>query len=120
MYLLLLGLGLGSTMQVLLLAVQNAVDYSVLGAATSGVTMLRGIGGSLGTAVFGTIFSTQLAGQLCRSLRGPLAQAARHGTRLTGAQVARLPAPARAVYQHAYAHGARASSSAPARARQRT
>jgi hypothetical protein len=52
-YLLVLGLGLGSVMQVLVLAVQNAVDYSVLGAATSGVTMFRGIGGSLGTAVFG-------------------------------------------------------------------
>ena len=56
-FLLVLGLGLGSAMQVLVLAVQNAVDYSLLGAATSGVTMLRGIGGSLGTAVFGTIFS---------------------------------------------------------------
>ena len=31
-------------MQVLVLAVQNAVDYSVLGAATSGVTLARGIG----------------------------------------------------------------------------
>ena len=35
-------------MQVLVLAVQNAVDYAVLGAATSGVTLMRGVGGSLG------------------------------------------------------------------------
>jgi EmrB/QacA subfamily drug resistance transporter len=107
LYLLVLGLGLGSVMQVLVLAVQNAVDYSVLGAATSGVTMLRGIGGSLGTAVFGTIFSTQLTSQLHGRLSGRLGQMASHGARLTGAQVARLPPPARAAYQHAYVHSLR-------------
>jgi EmrB/QacA subfamily drug resistance transporter len=64
LYLLVLGLGLGLTMQVLVLAVQNSVPYGVLGTATSGVTLLRGIGGSLGTAVFGTIFSNRLADQL--------------------------------------------------------
>jgi EmrB/QacA subfamily drug resistance transporter len=104
LFLLVLGLGLGSVMQVLVLAVQNAVDYSVLGAATSGVTMLRGIGGSIGTAVFGTVFSTQLADHLRGALSGPLAVEARHGARLTGAEVARLPALARSAYQHAYVH----------------
>ncbi len=106
-FLLVLGLGLGSVMQVLVLAVQNAVDYTVLGAATSGVTMLRGIGGSLGTAVFGTIFSTQLAGQLRGAIQGPLAAEVRHGARLTGAQVQRLPPAARSAYEHAYVHSLR-------------
>ncbi|MCL2768649.1 MAG: MFS transporter [Solirubrobacterales bacterium] len=104
LYLLVLGLGLGSTMQVLVLAVQNAVDYSVLGAATSGVTMLRGIGGSLGTAVFGAIFSTRLESRLRGVLHGPIGAQVSHGARLTGAQVARLPEPARSAYQHAYVH----------------
>jgi hypothetical protein len=90
-----LGLGLGMTMQVLVLAVQNAVDYSVLGAATSGVTMLRGVGGSLGTAVFGAIFTSRLADEL---------SGAGTGTRLTGAQVARLPAAPRHAYEEAYVH----------------
>ncbi len=103
-FLLVLGLGLGSVMQVLVLAVQNAVDYSILGAATSGVTMLRGIGGSLGTAVFGTIFSSRLSSELRGTLHGPQAVEASHGVRLTGAQVARLPPAARSIYQHAYAH----------------
>ncbi len=105
--LLVLGLGLGSVMQVLVLAVQNAVDYSVLGAASAGVTMLRGIGGSLGTAVFGTIFSTQLSSQLRGALHGALGVQASHGARLTGAQVARLPPSARSIYQHAYVHSLR-------------
>ena len=43
-----LGLGLGMVMQVLVLAVQNAVDYKYLGVATSGSTMFRSIGGSIG------------------------------------------------------------------------
>ncbi len=104
LFLLVLGLGLGFVMQVLVLVVQNAVDYSVLGAATSGVTMARGIGGSLGAAVFGTIFTTRLESYLRGTLHGTLGVQVSHGARLTGAQVARLPPPARAVYQHAYVH----------------
>jgi EmrB/QacA subfamily drug resistance transporter len=104
LFLLILGLGLGSVMQVLVLAVQNDVDYSVLGAATSGVTMLRGIGGSLGTAAFGTIFSTQLAHHLRGALHGALGAQVSQGARLTGAQVAQLAPAARDVYKQAYVH----------------
>ncbi len=107
LYLLVLGLGLGSTMQVLVLVVQNAVDYSVLGAATSAVTLARGIGGSLGTAVFGTIFSSGLKSHLRAALTGPLGHQVATGGRLTGAQVHRLPGPARATYQQAYVHALR-------------
>ena len=57
----LLGLGIGMTMQVLVLAVQNSVDYRDLGVATSGVTLARSIGGSLGTAVLGAVFAARLA-----------------------------------------------------------
>ena len=103
-YLLILGLGLGSTMQVLVLAVQNAVSFEILGAATSGVTLFRGIGGSLGAAVFGTIFSSRLASSLKGLLSGPVAHQVGAGGRLTGAQVAHLPTVARSAYEHAYVH----------------
>ncbi|HEX8368269.1 MAG TPA: MFS transporter [Pyrinomonadaceae bacterium] len=63
---LVLGLGLGLVMQVLVIAVQNDVDYSELGVATSGVTLFRSIGGSLGTAVFGAIFAAELGRNLAR------------------------------------------------------
>ena len=43
-------------MQVLVLAAQNAVDYKYLGVASSGSTLFRQIGGSIGVAVFGAIF----------------------------------------------------------------
>jgi hypothetical protein len=67
---LLLGLGLGLIMQVLVIAVQNAVDYRDLGVATSGAMLFRLIGGSLGTAVFGAIFASRLASHLAVALAG--------------------------------------------------
>jgi MFS family permease len=104
-YLLVLGLGLGMVMQVLVLAVQNAVPYEVLGTATSGVTLMRGVGGSLGTAVFGSIFTNRLTGQLTGGGLPPaLQRIVAGGGRLTGEQVDRLPGPARIAYEQAYVH----------------
>ena len=60
-YLFVFGVGLGLVMQVLVVAVQNAVPYEQLGTATSGATFFRMIGGSFGTAVFGAIFANLLA-----------------------------------------------------------
>jgi EmrB/QacA subfamily drug resistance transporter len=62
-HMLVLGLGLGMVMQVLVLAVQNAVPYDMLGVATSGATLFRSIGGALGTAVLGAIFSGRLSAE---------------------------------------------------------
>jgi EmrB/QacA subfamily drug resistance transporter len=59
-----LGVGLGLVMQVLVLAVQNAVDYRDLGTATSGATFFRSIGSSVGVAIFGTVFNAQLTRHL--------------------------------------------------------
>jgi EmrB/QacA subfamily drug resistance transporter len=70
LYMVVFGLGLGLVMQVLIVAVQNAVTYEELGTATSGVTFFRMIGGSFGTAVFGAIFANVLTGNLARYLHG--------------------------------------------------
>ncbi len=67
-YMLVLGLGLGLVIQVLVLAAQNAVDYKYLGVASSGSTLFRQIGGSIGVAVFGAIFANQLASNLVGKL----------------------------------------------------
>src|SRR2546423_4999868 len=58
---LVLGVGLGMVMQVLVIAVQNDVDYRDLGVATSGATLFRLIGGSLGTAILGALFAGRLS-----------------------------------------------------------
>ena len=64
LYLVVLGLGLGMVMQVLVLAVQNAVAYEQLGVATSGSTLFRQVGGSIGVALFGAVFANQLQSEL--------------------------------------------------------
>jgi hypothetical protein len=63
-----LGLGLGMVMQVLVLAVQNAVPPREMGVATSGSIMFRQIGGSVGIAAFGAIFANQLRKELAKML----------------------------------------------------
>jgi hypothetical protein len=60
-------------MQVLVLATQNAVPYDQLGVATSGATLFRSIGGSLGTAVLGAIFTAKLTDGLEAHLARPAA-----------------------------------------------
>ena len=78
LYLFILGVGIGASMQVLVIAVQNAVDYYDLGAATSGATFFRSIGGSFGTAVFGAIFANELVGDIaprCTGCRCPAGSA---------------------------------------------
>jgi EmrB/QacA subfamily drug resistance transporter len=67
-YALVLGLGLGMVMQVLVLAVQNAIDPSMMGVATSGSTLFRQIGGSIGVALFGTIFANRVHVELVQRL----------------------------------------------------
>ena len=55
-YLFILGAGIGLSMQVLVLIVQNTSNFEDLGVATSGVTFFRTIGSSFGAAIFGSLF----------------------------------------------------------------
>ena len=59
-----LGLGMGMVMQVLILAVQNSIEYEYLGVATSGAMLFRSVGGALGVALFGAIFAGGLRARL--------------------------------------------------------
>jgi EmrB/QacA subfamily drug resistance transporter len=63
-YMTVLGIGLGLTMQVLVLATQNSVRVADLGVATSTVNFFRSVGGSIGVALFGAIFNSRLATEL--------------------------------------------------------
>ncbi|MEU0499033.1 MDR family MFS transporter [Mycobacterium sp. NPDC006124] len=79
LYLVILGAGIGMCMQVLVLIVQNTVDFADLGVATSGVTFFRTIGSSFGAAVFGSLFNN--------FLKDPLADAvAKSGAPAAAAQ----------------------------------
>lgn len=63
-FLFIFGAGMGLIMQVVVLVVQNAVPAGELGAATSTNNYFREVGASLGTAVFGTLFTTRLSERL--------------------------------------------------------
>ncbi|HEY4810971.1 MAG TPA: MDR family MFS transporter [Solirubrobacteraceae bacterium] len=97
-----LGLGLGLVMQVLVLAVQNAVSYSDLGVATSGATLFRSIGGSLGTAALGAIFSNRLSSQLTSVVPAGKASSSHAASTLSAKAIAKLPTALRNGYLHAF------------------
>jgi MFS family permease len=97
-YMLVLGLGLGMVMQVLVLAAQNSVEYRDLGVATSGTTLFRSIGGSLGVSLFSTIFTAQLMGTLTAKLPPGTPLPAATGA----AGLLALPTAVRAVYIDAF------------------
>ncbi|KRC51618.1 MFS transporter [Leifsonia sp. Root227] len=63
-YLFVFGAGLGLIMQVVVLVVQNAVPAAQIGTATSTNNYFREVGAALGTAVFGTLFTTRLTENL--------------------------------------------------------
>jgi EmrB/QacA subfamily drug resistance transporter len=99
LYMLLLGLGLGMVMQVLVLAVQNAVPFKNVGVATSGATLFRSIGGSVGVATFGAIFTNGLHSRLADAMP-PGAELPRS---IGPTMVQHLPAAFRDTYLNAFA-----------------
>jgi EmrB/QacA subfamily drug resistance transporter len=98
-----LGAGLGLVMQVMVLVTQNSVDRSDLGVATATVSFFRSVGGSVGVAVFGALFTSGLAHNLSRDL--PTAVAHRLADAGGGSvqAVATLPAAQQLAYKEAFA-----------------
>lgn len=101
-YMALLGLSLGMIIQIVVVAIQNAVDQRHLGAATSTAHFFRMIGGTLGVAAFGAILNFR-AGKL-------MAEALPPGIDLADvldnpAQLTDLPGTIQQSLQHALADG---------------
>ncbi len=97
----LLGVGIGLCLPVLVLAVQNTVRPKDLGTATSAGNYFRQIGGSLGAAVFGTLFAHRLTARLAHRL--PRSTRLPNPDSITPQLVRALPAPLRDGYVRAYA-----------------
>ncbi|BCY08163.1 MDR family MFS transporter [Actinoplanes sp. L3-i22] len=98
----LLGIGLGTTLQNLVLAVQNQIRLQDLGAASTSVSFFRSLGGTIGVSALGAV----LAGQITRYTTDGLARLGIHPTGGSSGvpRLADLPAPVRAVVQDAYGH----------------
>jgi EmrB/QacA subfamily drug resistance transporter len=103
LYMLVLGLGLGSVMQVLVIIVQNGVPHSEIGVATAGATFFRSIGGAFGTAIFGAIFSNLLVGNLASHLHGISLPKGFSSADVTPAMLDLLPAAVRHGFVDGYA-----------------
>ncbi|WP_234101902.1 DHA2 family efflux MFS transporter permease subunit, partial [Streptomyces venezuelae] len=101
-----LGTGIGLVMPVLVLAVQNSVRPADVGTATSAHNYFRQIGGSVGAAVFGTLFASRLDDALGDRLTGVLAggtTALPPAESITPQTVHTLPPAVRDAYIQAYA-----------------
>ncbi|WP_405458529.1 MFS transporter [Streptomyces sp. NBC_00101] len=103
-FMFLVGAGVGMMMQNLVLAAQNQVDPSDLGAASSVVTFFRSLGGAIGVSALGAV----MANRVSHYVTDGLSDLGVKGTGGTGGGIpdlATLPAPVRAVVESAYGHG---------------
>ncbi|WP_328500954.1 MFS transporter [Streptomyces sp. NBC_00457] len=98
-----LGAGIGMVMPVLILAVQNSVRPADLGTATSAHNYFRQIGGSVGAAVFGTLFADRLTDALADRLPAHAGAGLPDPESITPQLVHALPPELRDAYIRAYA-----------------
>ncbi|PMR58684.1 MFS transporter [Verrucosispora sp. ts21] len=104
-YMAIIGLGVGMSMQNLVLAVQNTVEPHELGAASSVVAFFRSLGGAVGVSALGALLGHNVTRYLSEGLAAlGLPTAGAGGGTLP--DVHTLPAPIRAVVESAYGHGA--------------
>ncbi|WP_422935793.1 MDR family MFS transporter [Sinomonas sp. P47F7] len=104
LYMVILGLGIGLTMQVMVVIAQNAAAIPDVGTATSTVTLGRLVGGSLGVSIFGSIFTSRLTDQLAQHLPAVAASRLPSTDSITPALISRLPAALRQGFELAFSN----------------
>ncbi|WP_084104391.1 MDR family MFS transporter [Demequina sp. NBRC 110056] len=102
LYLAILGLGLGMTMQNLVLVVQNTFPLSVVGTATAANNYFRQIGASLGAAVVGSLFTSNLVRLLRERLPADVPAEAGDFNSITPEAVSQLPGPLHDIVVSSY------------------
>ncbi|QBJ98876.1 MFS transporter [Rhodococcus sp. ABRD24] len=100
-YIAIVGVGVGSLMQNLVLAVQNTVSVKNIGVASSSVAFFRTFGGAIGVSVLGSILATRVTTLSAEGFAklGIDTHAAGSGGNL---DINALPAPIAAVIRTAY------------------
>lgn len=107
LYMTVLGLGLGATMQNLVLAVQNTTALADMGAASSVVAFFRSLGGSVGIAALGAVLAHQVSDSVTTGVRDlarsgyPVPDSMSHDTGSIP-DLTQLPAPIRAIFEGAF------------------
>lgn len=102
-----MGLGIGMVMQNLVLVVQNSVDVSVVGAASSSVAFFRSLGGTIGVSVMGAVLGTKVSGYITDDLTsaGVDPSALGGGSASSIPDLSTLPGPIRTIVESAYGQG---------------
>ncbi|MFM8842134.1 MAG: MDR family MFS transporter [Actinomycetota bacterium] len=90
-YAMLMGMGVGLSMQTIVIALQNDVEYRDMGVATSSNTFFRSLGASFGTAIFGTVLTNRFVSEVEKSLPAGSAPDAISGVTENTAIIATLP-----------------------------
>jgi EmrB/QacA subfamily drug resistance transporter len=98
MYIVVVGAGLGFLMGTTNLIAQNSVTLKDLGVATSTATFARSIGGSLGVALLGSVFTNRIHDSLTSALGPAGAELTSTGGQLSPKMIEGLPAPVRDAY----------------------
>ncbi|MGY1822453.1 MDR family MFS transporter [Geodermatophilus sp. SYSU D00079] len=102
-FLFVLGVGIGMTMQNLVLAVQNTVAARDLGAASSAVAFFRSLGGTIGVSVLGAVLSGRVGDLIAQGLAGvPGAEQAAASGEVGLASLADAPPAIRTLIQVSY------------------
>ncbi len=103
-YMLLVGVGVGTTMQNLVLAVQNTIDPRELGAGSSVVAFFRSLGGAIGVSALGALLSHRIGTYTADGLQR-LGLPAGGGSGNSIPDVHTIPQPIRGIVQAAFGHG---------------
>ncbi|GHD05220.1 MDR family MFS transporter [Zhihengliuella salsuginis] len=103
-YLGVMGIGLGATMQNLTLVAQNSFPLRFVGTATASSNYFRQVGATLGSAVVGSLFASRLTSELASTLPADAASSGASGGSLTPALVTSLPEPLHTLIIEAYNH----------------
>ncbi len=101
LFMFVVGLGLGATMQNLVLAVQNAVPTADLGAASSTIAFFRSMGGSVGVSVLGALLAHQVTRDVNDGLTARGISTGDHQSHDIP-DLATLPPVVRDLYEHAF------------------
>lgn len=98
----LIGVGVGMTMQNLVLVVQNSVHLNEIGAASGTVTFFRSLGGTVGVSVLGAVLANQVADKIAGGLRRLGVDPTAGGGDAGNLDIAALPGPVKEIVRAAY------------------
>ena len=102
LYMAVLGLGMGATLQNLVLSVQNNTAQSDMGAASSLVAFFRTMGGSIGVSALGAVLGHQVSQHVIEGMTRLGIQLPAGGDSRSVPNVSQLPAPVRNVFENAF------------------